>query len=106
MKNQTFGTEVTERAIFIKGYRRVNPTKETITIGVEGNVINFYYKAPGGPRFPQQPGGASGTPNTGALKSPQTGDASNLSLWFALLFVSGGVLMGTAVIGRKRKYNR
>ena len=106
VENQTFGTEVTERAIFIKGYRRVNPTKETITIGVEGNVINFYYKAPGGPRFPQQPGGASGTPNTGALKSPQTGDASNLSLWFALLFVSGGVLMGTAVIGRKRKYNR
>ena len=106
VQNQTFGTEVTERAIFIKGYRRVNPTKETITIGVEENVINFYYKAPGGPRFPQQPGGASGTPNTGALKSPQTGDASNLSLWFALLFVSGGVLMGTAVIGRKRKYNR
>ena len=106
VKNQTFGTEVTERAIFIKGYRRVNPTKETITIGIEENVINFYYKAPGGPRFPQQPGGASSTPNTGALKSPQTGDASNLSLWFALLFVSGGVLMGTAVIGRKRKYNR
>ena len=106
VQNQTFGTEVTERAIFIKGYRRVNPTKETITIGVEENVINFYYKAPGGPRFPQQPGGASSTPNTGALKSPQTGDASNLSLWFALLFVSGGVLMGTAVIGRKRKYNR
>ena len=39
-------------------------------------------------------------------KSPQTGDTSNLALWIALLFVSGGAAIGTTVISRKKKYNR
>ena len=106
VENQTFGTAVTEKAIFIKGYWPCNPAKETIIIDVDENVINFYYGPYNNPRFPQVSDDTSSTTNTGALKSPKTGDASNLSLWFALLFVSGGVLMGTAVIGRKRKYNR
>ena len=37
---------------------------------------------------------------------PQTGDTSNLVLWIALLFVSGGAAIGTTVVSRKRKYNR
>ena len=37
--------------------------------------------------------------------SPQTGDNSHLFLWVALLFISGGALVGTAVYGKKRKYN-
>ncbi len=41
--NQTFGAEVKEEAIEIEGYNKVAPTQETITIKVEGNVINFYY---------------------------------------------------------------
>ena len=38
-------------------------------------------------------------------KSPQTGDTSNLALWIALLFVSGGAAIGTTVVSRKKKYN-
>lgn len=39
------------------------------------------------------------------LKSPGTGDTSNLALWIALLFASGGAAIGTTVVSRK-KYNR
>ena len=39
-------------------------------------------------------------------KSPPTGDTSNLALWLALLFVSGGAAIGTTVVSRKKKYNR
>ena len=39
-------------------------------------------------------------------KNPQTGDTSNLALWIALLFVGGGVAIGTTVISRKKKYNK
>ena len=35
--------------------------------------------------------------------SPQTGDNSHMFLWIALLFISGGVLVGTTVYGRKKK---
>ena len=37
---------------------------------------------------------------------PQTGDTSNLVLWIALLFVSGGAAIGTTIVSRKKKYNR
>ena len=39
-------------------------------------------------------------------KSTQTGDTSNLALWIALLFISGGVAIGTTVVSRKKKYHR
>ena len=39
-------------------------------------------------------------------KGPRTGDTSNLALWFALLFVSGGAAIGTMVVSRKKKHNR
>lgn len=42
-------------------------------------------------------------PNTGETTSPKTGDTSNMLLWFALLFVSGGTLAGTLVIDKKKK---
>ena len=38
--------------------------------------------------------------------SPQAGDNSNLALWIALLFISGGAAIGTTVVSRKKKYNR
>ena len=47
-----------------------------------------------------------GTVKPGADKSPQTGDNSNLLLWIALLFISGGTAIGTTVVSRKKKYNR
>ena len=36
-------------------------------------------------------------------KSPKTGDTSNLMLWIALLFISGGAVIGTAVTEKKKK---
>ena len=41
--NQVYGSEVTEDAIDIAGYNKVKPTTKSITIGVDENVINFYY---------------------------------------------------------------
>ena len=48
---------------------------------------------------------ASTKPET-SDKSTQTGDTSNLALWIALLFISGGAAIGTTVVSRKKKYNR
>ena len=39
-------------------------------------------------------------------KSPKTGVTNNLALWIALLFVSGCAAIGTAVVSRKKKYNK
>ena len=47
-----------------------------------------------------------GTVKPGADKSPQTGDNSNLLLWMALLFVSGGAAIGATIVSKKKKYNR
>ena len=47
-----------------------------------------------------------GTVKPGADKSPQTGDNSNLLLWIALLFISGGAAISTTVVSRKKKCNR
>lgn len=43
---------------------------------------------------------------SGNTTSPKTGDSSNLVLWSALLFISGGAVIGTTVVSRKKKYNR
>ena len=50
-------------------------------------------------------GGSTGNnnkPSSGATTSPQTGDNSNLALWVAMLFVSGGAGILTTVYGRRR----
>ena len=39
------------------------------------------------------------------LKSPQTGDNSNLILWIALLFISGGVLKGVTAFDKLKKHS-
>ena len=38
-------------------------------------------------------------------KSPSTGDTSNLMLWIALLFVSGGVLTGVTVFDKRKRHS-
>ena len=48
---------------------------------------------------------ASTKPGT-SDKSPQTGDTSNLALWIALLFASGGAAIGITVVCRRKKYNK
>lgn len=43
VNGQTFGADVTESAIEIDGYNKVDPVSDSITIGAENNRINFYY---------------------------------------------------------------
>ena len=43
---------------------------------------------------------------SGKTASTNTGDSSNPVLWSALLFISGGAVIGTTVVSRKKKYNR
>ena len=38
-------------------------------------------------------------------KYPQTGDNSNLMLWIALMLASGGAVIGTTIVSKKKKYN-
>lgn len=42
----------------------------------------------------------------GKTASSNTGDSSDPVLWSALLFISGGAVIGTTVVSRKKKYNR
>ena len=49
-----------------------------------------------------------GTGTNGTAKPtgiPKTGDNSNLTLWFALLIISGGAVIATAVISSKKKHS-
>lgn len=39
----------------------------------------------------------------GDMKSPRTGNASDLALWISLLLVSGGAAVGITLVGRKKK---
>ena len=51
-----------------------------------------------------KPSAGTGTKGTAKpIDSPKTGDNSNLALWFALLFVSGGAVTATTIYGRKNK---
>ena len=38
-------------------------------------------------------------------QTPQTGDTSNLALWIALLFISGGAVIGTIVVSKKKRHS-
>ena len=38
-------------------------------------------------------------------KPPQTGDNSSLTLWIALLFISGGAVIGATVVSKKKKHS-
>ena len=42
----------------------------------------------------------------GNTASSNTGDSGDPVLWSALLFISGGAVIGTTVVSRKKKYNR
>ena len=49
--------------------------------------------------------GETTSPKTGDTTSPKTGDNSNLALWFAVLFISGGVLTVLGIASRKKSKN-
>ena len=50
-------------------------------------------------------GNGTKSPKTGETTSPKTGDNSNLALWFAVLFISGGVLTVLGIASRKKSKN-
>ena len=50
-------------------------------------------------------GNGTTSPKTGETTSLKTGDNSNLALWFAVLFISGGAVIGTMVVSKKKKHN-
>ena len=98
-KNITEQTEVDamakaiEDAIAALQYKDADNTKGDAAIDKE-DAIAALEKKP-----------ASTKPGT-SDKSPKTGDTSNLALWIALLFISGGATIGTTVVSRKKKYNK
>ena len=59
----TFGTEVTVEAAAIDGYVLVSDQQQTITMGVENNVINFYYAADTIGTDPTNPDQGDGIPD-------------------------------------------
>ena len=58
-----FGTEVTAEAVAIDGYVLVSDQQQTITMGVENNVINFYYAADTIGTDPTNPDQGDGIPD-------------------------------------------
>ena len=72
-----------------------NPLEE---IGFTNSYSAKKPVVPSEPTEPTKPGTSD--------RNPQTGDTSNLALWIALLFISGGTAIGTTVVSRKKKYNR
>ena len=52
-------------------------------------------------------GAVTQNPNNGKLsQSPKTDDMGKFALWFTLLFISGGAVIGTVAISRKKKCSR
>ena len=108
----------TERAICEvcgKAYGELDPKNHTdlkhfpakaATEDAEGNVeywhcddCNKYYSDKAGTKEIKK----ADTVTAKLPKSPKTGDTSNLMLWIALLFISGGAVIGTAVTEKKKK---
>ena len=100
-----------------KAYGELDPNNHTdlehndaraATEDAEGNteywhcgVCNKYYRGKDGTKEIAK----ADTVTAKLPKSPKTGDTSNLMLWIALLFISGGALIGTTVVSKKKKHN-
>ena len=105
-----------------------NPFKSTIdakaaTKTAEGNV-EYWYCADCGKYFADKDGAREITkadtviaklpeekpteekPAETNPTSPKTGDTSDLALWIALLFISGGAVTVTTVVSKKKKHSR
>ena len=78
------------------------------TEGAEGN-IEYWYCSGCGKYYSDKDGTKeitkADTVTAKLPKSPQTGDISNLMLWIALLFVSGGVLTGVTVFDNRKRHS-
>ena len=100
-----------------KSYGKLDPNNHTdlkhfpakaATEDAEGN-IEYWYCSGCGKYYSDKDGTKeikkANTVTAKLPKSPQTGDNSNLMLWIALLFISGGVVTGTTVISKKKKHS-
>ena len=98
-----------------KAYGELDPKNHTdlkhipakaATEDAEGNIEYWY--CGGCNRYYRDKDGTKEIKKTDTVtaklpKSPKTGDTSNLMLWIALLFISGGAVIGTAVTEKKKK---
>ena len=70
--------------------------KETLPATVENGYIVFETN-----HLSQY--GIVGTNTGNGTKSPQTGDNSSLALWFSIMLISGGAVIGTTVVSKKKR---
>ena len=100
-----------------KSYGELDPKNHTVlkhfpakvaTEDAEGNIeywycdgCNKYYKDAKATQEIKQ----ADTVTAKLPQSPLTGDTSNLMLWIALLFISGGVLTGVTVFDKRKRHS-
>ena len=100
-----------------KAYGELNPNTHTdlkhipakaATEDAEGNIeywycggCNRYYSDKDGTKEIKK----ADTVTAKLPQSPLTGDTSNLMLWIALLFISGGVLTGVTVFDKRKRHS-
>ena len=100
-----------------KSYGELDPNNHTdlkhfpakaATEDSEGN-IEYWYCSGCGKYYSDKDGtkeiSRADTVTAKLPKYPQTGDNSNLMPWFALMFASGGAVIGTTVVSKKKKHN-
>ena len=100
-----------------KSYGELDPNNHTdlkhfpakaATEDSEGN-IEYWYCSGCGKYYSDKDGtkeiAKADTVTAKLPKYPQTGDNSNLMPWFALLLASGGAVIGTTVVNKKKKHN-
>ena len=100
-----------------KSYGELDPNNHTdlkhfpakaATEDAEGN-IEYWYCSGCGKYYSDKDGTKeikkANTVTAKLPKSPQTGDTSNLALWIALLFISGGAVIGTIVVSKKKRHS-
>ena len=100
-----------------KAYGELDPKNHTdlkhipakaATEDAEGNIEHWYCS--GCNNYYSDKDGTKETKKTDTVtaklpKSPPTGDTSNLMLWIALLFISGGVLTGVTVFDKRKRHS-
>ena len=79
-----------------------NEVSGTVGVMAMDAVITPSEKPEENPNKTQQPTAETGKSTSGATAPPKTDDNGNLMLWIALLFISGGAVIGTAVSGKKK----
>ena len=100
-----------------KSYGELDPKNHTdlkhfpakaATEDAEGN-IEYWYCSGCGKYYSDKDGtkeiAKADTVTAKLPKSPPTGDTSNLMLWIALLFISGGVVTGVTVFDKRKRHS-